>query len=402
MKKERIWIVSEMFYPDETSTAYIMTNIANSLAADLDVHVLCGPSGYDDLKTNYKGNPNFTIHRINAFNFNKNYVFQRLIRLLLISLGMLLHGLFKVKGNDKLLLVTNPALAIPLFSILKKIKGFSYFILVHDVFPENLIPAKILPSKNNLLYKLLTLIFDWSYRQGNHLIVLGRDMKEILTKKTHGKNSITIIENWADLEEITPEPFLQNELIIQKKLEDKIVFLFAGNLGRLQGLPFLFDIIKQVNNDLLHFAFVGDGALLPQLKETVLTNKIENVSFWGTFPRKAQSKFLNASTFGVVTLDSDVFGLGVPSKSYNILAAGKPIFFLGNKNSEIAQMISEHDCGIVFTQDEENKILDFFNQLNFNKLDSFYQKGINSRLAAKTIFSKQNSLQKFKSLINNT
>lgn len=388
-----------MFYPDETSTAYIMTSIADSLGADLDVHVICGPSGYDELKNKQQSDKPFTIHRINAFNFNKNNVYQRLARLLLISFGMLFQGLFKIRKVDKVLLVTNPAFAIPLFSILKRMKGFSYFILVHDVFPENLLPAKILSSRENIIYKSLKTIYDWSYQQSNQLIVLGRDMKEIMSKKTNGKNNIAIIENWADLEKVNPEDFSQNELILQHGLANKIVFLFAGNLGRLQGLPFLFDIIREVNNDLLHFAFVGDGALYLSLTRRAGKEQLNNVSFWSTFPREQQNLFLNASHFGIVTLDPEVYGLGVPSKSYNILAAGKPIFFIGSKESEIAQMVIKNQCGIVFDKSEKEAIISFMDHLDFKILNRYEETGKQARNLAEKSYSRNAVLEKFRNLL---
>ncbi|MDL2290460.1 hypothetical protein LJB95_03550, partial [Paludibacteraceae bacterium OttesenSCG-928-F17] len=48
----KLWIVSELFYPDETGTGYILTKIANRLTQKYDVNVICGPTVYDkDKKT---------------------------------------------------------------------------------------------------------------------------------------------------------------------------------------------------------------------------------------------------------------------------------------------------------------------------------------------------------------
>ena len=41
--KRKLWIVTEVFYPDETATSYILTRIAEHLNACFDVHVICGP-----------------------------------------------------------------------------------------------------------------------------------------------------------------------------------------------------------------------------------------------------------------------------------------------------------------------------------------------------------------------
>ncbi|GAB1462410.1 glycosyltransferase family 4 protein [Pedobacter sp.] len=392
----KVWVVSEVFYPDETSTAYILTHIANELATQADVHVICGPSGYGDIKGSDLNLSKISFHRINLFNLDKNKLLQRLLRLIILSFSMFFIGLMKIGRRDKVLLVTNPAFAIPLFSLLRKLKGFNYFILVHDVFPENLIPAGLIKSSKNFLYRLLTSIFNWSYASANKLFVLGRDMKEVMRRKIGEKTKISIIENWSQTDEIYLTDFQHNELTAAKNLKEKIVLLFAGNLGRLQALEKYFEVIAKVKNPNVHFAFVGDGALLPHLKEIVAQNEIKNVSFWGSFPRDKQVVFLNASHFGVITLEEEVYGLGVPSKTYNILAAAKPVLFLGNKKSEVAMLTEEDRCGISFSWDQSLEIIKFIESLNERTITEYEVLGSRGRILAETKFSKENILNKFK------
>ncbi len=401
MDKKKIWIISEVFYPDETSTAYIMTNIAEALSEDAEVHVLCGPLGYGELQSSSKGLPGITFHRLNAFNFDKNNIINRLLRLLFLSMGMFFYGLFKINKKDSVFLVTNPALSIPLFSLLKKVKKFNYSILVHDVFPENLIPANIIRSKSNLIYMGLKSVFNWSYRKADKLIVLGRDMADIMSGKTKNKTEISIIENWADLENIQVSTFEENDLIEELGLRDKIVFLFAGNLGRLQGLSYLMELIKEVDNNLLHFVFVGNGALLEKLNDFAKTEELNNVTFLGSLPRSKQNVFLNACHFGIVTLEQEVYGLGVPSKTYNILASGRPVFFIGNKKSEVAQMINEFKCGVCFDKDERAETINFLNTLNERNLQVFRLMGLQARSVAEGNYAKEAILNKFKKIMLN-
>ena len=377
-----------------------MTKIAENLVGSAEVHVLCGPKGYGDLENDSNDNvEGVIIHRLKAFNLDKNNIVFRLLRLTFLSLGMFFFCLIKVTKNDKLLLVTNPALSVPLFGFLKNLKKFQFYILVHDVFPENLIAANILKSKKNIIYRLLRNIFNSSYSQANKLFVLGRDMAQIMSKKTSIKTKITIIENWADLDNICPTSFIDNPIIKEHNLQEKIVFLFAGNLGRLQGLNFLFDIISLINNDLIHFLFVGNGAMFSELKEIKNQKELKNILFLGSLPRNQQSNFLNASHFGVVTLEQEVLGLGVPSKSYNILAAGKPIFFIGNQLSEIAQLINESSCGVSFGMNEKNEIVNFLDNLNFKNVIQYSEMGILGRKVAHEKYSRDAILLKFKNEI---
>jgi glycosyltransferase involved in cell wall biosynthesis len=401
LNRKKIWIISELFYPDEASTGYIMTCIAKSIAQDHDVHVICGPIGYDKLVDSRDENFEFCIHRIKALNFNKNNIVGRLIRLIALSFRMFLKAFSSIKKNDTVFIVTNPAFVIPLFAVIKIIKQNKLIILVHDVFPENLISSKIIYSIKNPVYKLTKSVFDWSYCQANLLIVLGVDMLDIIQKKTHFNHPVVTIENWANTEEINPHPFSSNTLINKYGFHDKFVFTFAGNLGRVQGLEFIFKIIKKIKNPKVHFIFIGSGALFESLNEEIKQQGITSVTFTGPLSRDQQNVFLNAAHFGLVTLSSELYGLGVPSKTYNIMAAGKPILFIGHKKSEIARMVTEENCGFVFDDNEEIEILRFFNEIDEEKITEAENMGIRARKLAETKYSQPYILNKFKQIVNN-
>lgn len=396
--KERIWIISEMFYPDETATSYIMTQIAKSLSEASIVNVLCGPIGYDFISNEATWDSNsIKIYRVRIPNFNKNILFFRVVRFLFLSLGMFCKGLFLIKKTDRVLIVTNPAFNIPLFSLIKILKRNKYFILVHDVFPENIVAAGILKRTDSFYFKVIERVYDWSYYQADSLIVLGRDMKEVMQKKTKYKTNIKIIENWADTEAISSEKFETNSIIQKLYLQDKIVFMFAGNIGRVQGLEYLFNVIQKTNNPLIHFLFIGDGSNLNSLKKTFANNK--NITFLNYISRSEQNIFLNACHVGIVTLSPKLYGLGVPSKTYNIMAAGKPILFIGNKKTEVAQLLYESECGYVYSPEEDDRLLYFFQLFDRNSLIQAKEKGVKARCLAEYKYSKKAIIEKFENAI---
>jgi len=391
-----------MFYPEEVSTAYIMTKIANKISADAEVHVICGPIGYDKIikKSDAEDNPQLIYHRISTFNLNKNNILFRLFRLLFLSFGMFFKGLFLIKRGETAFIVTNPAFIIPYYGIIKKIKKNRLIILVHDVFPENLIPSKVISSTRNIFYRIIKKVFDWGYNQADKLIVLGSDMLEIMRNKTRSDISIEIIENWADVEHIYPLDITENPLVQKYQLQGKIIFNFSGNIGRVQGLEFLFRIITKVNNPLIHFLFIGDGAMRSYLQHYVEQNHITCVTFAGSRPRNEQVYFLNAANFGLVTLDENLYGLGVPSKSYNIMAAGKPILFIGNLNTEIGRMVQTKNCGYAFGCDSELALIEFFNNLSYSDLENAHIMGQKARELAETSYNQYVILERFKHAIS--
>lgn len=330
-QSKRLWIISELFPPDETSTSYIMGEIANTMVQKYRVGVICGPEIYDkrkklDTKHKFKLNESIDIYRAEGANLDKNTAKGKIMSFILMSKRMITLVKQHVRKNDKVLMVTNPAPMILLMAILKKKIGFEFNILVHDVFPENTKPAGIkLP-----MYGFIKHIFDVAYSKADQLIALGRDMANVLEHKVINNDNrpkVIIIENWADIDEIKPQPFP----------EGKIVMEYAGNIGRVQGLDRVMDRLP----DDIEFHLYGTGAM----EKTLKSRKQKNVFFHGPYFRSQQNDVLAACHISLVTLQDGMYGLGVPSKTYNILASGRPVLFLGPVNSEIDMLVKENGIG---------------------------------------------------------
>lgn len=329
--KQTLWIVTELFPPDETSTSYIMGEIANAMARKYYVAIVCGPEIYDKRKKLDENNkfyldPNIKVYRAEGADLDKNTTKGKALSFLIMSKRMMALVKMLVKKGDKVLMVTNPAPMVVLMGRLKEKIGFELNILVHDVFPENTKPAGL----NLPFYGLFKRVFDKAYSKADQLIVIGRDMKEVMEQKldrfTH-KPVYTIIENWGDIEGIKPQNFPQGKIILQ----------YAGNIGRVQGLD---KVIAHLTDD-VEFHLYGTGAMEESLKKLGLPN----VFFHGPYFRSQQNDVLAACDIAVVTLQDGMYGLGVPSKTYNILASGRPVLFLGPENSEIDLLVREKGIG---------------------------------------------------------
>ena len=402
--KKKLWIVSELFFPEETATGYYITEIARHIAQYQEVNIICGPVSYEkfsNLKSNETNLPvNINVFRVKALSLDKNFLLLRIIRFISLTLSLSYEIVKRVKKNDQVWLVTNPAFLVPVAALIAKLKQFNLTILVHDMFPENLVPVNLL-TQRNIFYQLLKYIFDKSYQSADKIVACGRDMATLIESKVgiENKSKIVVIENWADVDTIYP--INKNKITIygNLNLQNKIIFQFAGNIGRLQGLDLLIEAISECSNDLLHFVFIGEGAFKNKLKEIVNTKELGNVSFLGSFSRSRQNEFLNACDMGIVSLYDSMFGLGVPSKSYNILAAGKPILYLGNKKSEIALMINEHEIGWQFEMNDKKGLINFFSSIDNNFINDINRKSIEARLVAESKYSKATILKKYDELL---
>ena len=401
--KETIWIISELFPPDETSTAFILGEIANVLVTKYDVKVICGPEIYDkrrktDPNNKFVLNPKIEVTHVKGVDLDKNTFWGKAMRFVVISKQLFQTAKKRIKEGDKVLLVTNPAPVVAMVSNLRKKRNFELNILVHDVFPENTKPAGLkLPS---FIYNVLKKVFDNAYSEADQLIVLGRDMKTVMEEKlvlckARRQNQaqqahqpkMTIIENWADLDIIFPQE--------SKAYSDKVVLGYAGNIGRVQGLQSILEFIDAANNMQLEFHLWGTGAEEINLKGLVAEKKLNNVFFRGAYLRSKQCEVINSCDLALVTLAEGMYGLGVPSKTYNIMAAGKPILYIGDVNSEIGLLVKEKKIGYVFETKDKEGIVSFLSSLSLERLSEFKEMGQRARLIAENEYSKEIILNKF-------
>lgn len=389
----RLWIISELFPPDETSTAFILGEIANVMDQKYEVKVICGPEIYDkrkktDPNNKFVLNSHIEVTHVKGVDLDKNTFFGKTMRFAVISRQLYQTAKKSIKEGDKVLLVTNPAPVVALISRLRKKRPFELNILVHDVFPENTAPAGLKLPK--IAYGILKNLFDKAYSRADQLIALGRDMKRVLERKVErfeNHPKVSIIENWADLDIVSPMEL--------EKHPDKFVLEYAGNLGRVQGLQAMIEDIQKAGNDKMKFHLWGTGAEENSLKDYVSNHGMNNIVFHGAYLRSKQSEVINSCDLALVTLAEGMFGLGVPSKTYNIMAAGKAVLFIGEPNSEIGLLVKEKQIGYVFEPSDREGIVKFLSALSPEKCIEFAEMGKRARKVAETEYAKEIILNKF-------
>jgi len=363
----KLYIITELFPPDETSTAYILGEMANASAKEYEVHVICGPEVYDkrkkiDVEHPFHLDSTVTVHRVKGIGIDKNKALGKALSFLMMSWRLQRLSKDLIKSGDKVLLVTNPAPLILLISRLRKKRQFELNVLVHDVFPENTIPAGLKMPK--AVYRFVKKRFDKAYSRVDKFLTLGRDMAEVVKGKAGNNAKVTIVENWADVDTIMPQLMPEGNI----KLE------YAGNIGRVQGLDKLVNELPQG----VELHFYGTGAMENSLKAMGLPN----VFFHGPYFRSQQNEVLAACHVAIVTLSENMYGLGVPSKTYNIMAAGRPIIYFGPEKGEIALMIKENHIGYIGWPETWD-------------MEELKEMGKRARELAETIYSKEAILNKY-------
>ena len=122
---------------------------------------------------------------------------------------------------------------------------------------------------------------------------------------------------------------------------------------------------------------------------------MDNVFFHGPYFRSKQNEVLNACDIALVKLAKNMLGIGVPSKAYNILAAGKPILYIGHPDSEISQVVTENKIGYTFDNDDLNGIRSFLENLQIEDIEELNYMGKKARHLAEEKYAKSIILEKF-------
>lgn len=337
---KKTYLVTEYYHSNQNTTGYLFHKLYIHLKKVYGSE-LCLIIKED--KNNDVIDPESII--VKDLNLNKKSLIQRLFFELIISFRFFIKILKNVKKQDLVFTGTTPIFLLVVIYFAKKMIGFKWVLLVHDVFPENLVSAKVL-KKENFLYKILKKVFDVFYATPEKLIVIGQDMKNLVDTKTNQSNSV-VIQNWIDENDIEVEEKSSNEILKKLNWENESpVFQFFGNIGRVQGVDNIIEAIKLIEpSKRPKFLFMGDGAYVEQLNHAIETLNDPNIQYIGPVKQNAKSKGLNAGDIAIVTLAEGMLGLGVPSKAYFSMAADKPLLAIMDEYSEVACMIKAHQIG---------------------------------------------------------
>jgi colanic acid biosynthesis glycosyl transferase WcaI len=362
----RLWVVSELYYPEETSTGYFLTRIAEGLADRYDVQIVCSRPTYSerDVPVEWKETRRrTTIHRMRSTRFNKDKLLGRIANLVSFTVVGLLFCMRHISKGDRLLIVTNPPTLPPLVGMLSKWRRARSVLLVHDVYPEVLVATGHAVAGGRV-DRLLRKITSWTYGLYDDVVVLGRDMAEVARPKlANSSTRLHIVPNWGDVDEIAPIARDTNAFRQQHGFGDRAVVQFSGNLGRTHDIESVLNAAEIVGSQGPLFCFVGYGGKTALLDRFRIDGGDGNIRFLPRQPRAALNAMLTSADATVIAFVDQMYGVSVPSRMYNIMAAGVPIIAMSHPASELAQVVTEEGCGWVIEPSDAQGLSDIARNL---------------------------------------
>jgi putative colanic acid biosynthesis glycosyltransferase WcaI len=218
---------------------------------------------------------------------------------------------------------------------------------IQDVFPDAAVQTGAITDRR------IIAVASWlersSYRLADAVTVLSDDLRANVVGKVPDRRAATVhtIPNFVDTTRIVPgdrmTPY-RRELGIGAEP----VVLYAGNIGYSQSVGLLLEAARELPR--VTFLVNGEGVGRDAL--VVAADGLENVRFAGYVPDDRLGELLATGDVHTVPLRRGLARVSVPSKTYSILAAGRPVVAAIDTDTEIPRLLAASGGGVAVPPDD--------------------------------------------------
>ena len=340
----KITLIHRYFWPEKAPYAQMLLHIAKGLSEEgYKVDVLTSkPTHHTEDSIPAKSTEDYEgirIKRLPLLPEPKRNLVLRALNSWLFGISVFLRLLFS--SNDVVMVATTPPVIIAMFvrwaSFIKK---FQYIYHCQDLHPEAMSALGL--NRNSIIYKIFNSVDKANITKASKVVVLSEDMKRTLSLRNITVENVCVLNNFI---------FEKNEV---KKNNDRFLdsncfnVLFAGNLGKFQGLEYLIEAAWETKeNKNIRYNIVGDGVERNKLRSQAGDLIDDTVFFHGHVPVEKALMYMVQANMGLIMLNKRVVEYAFPSKTMMYLSVGLPILVATEADSDLARMITDNDFGIV-------------------------------------------------------
>jgi colanic acid biosynthesis glycosyl transferase WcaI len=338
--RPRVIFVNRVYWPSTAATAQLLADLTAGLAAaGWEVHVIAAGMGPD----HYEG---VAIHRTGGDERHDGLASQALNYLRFLRAARQQVGRL-VEPGDVVVPLTDPPLLAGLFSgddVTRR--GGMVVHWLQDVYPEILSA-----HAGSWLTAPLAPVKAWrnrAWRRAARCVPVGEEMAALVAAAGVPVERIRISPNWAPRE--LDRPAEAGAIALRRAawgVEDKFVVAYSGNLGRVHEFAAVIDAAARLRErtDIV-FLCIGTGPRFAEVQAAAQSRGLGNVRFLPPETRENLPAALAAADVHLVTLKPAFHQLVYPSKLAGVLAAGRPVLFVGPVEGEIARLLMREDCGL--------------------------------------------------------
>ncbi len=352
----KILMLANYYYPERVASSYLAENRREAFAQagfDMVLYTPVPTRGIsEEVREEYKHrlreeelDGRLVVHRFPLIREGKNPI-QRAFRYFL-SICKLYRCARKEKNVDVLFIGSTPPINGLMFKGIKKKLGCKIVYNVQDVFPDSLVNTGM-TKKGSLLWKIGRKIENLTYRNADTVAVISEDFKRNLLAKGVPEEKLVMIRNWVDENAVVDIPRQENELFDTYGLDrNKFYVCYSGNVGMTQNMDMLLDVAESLKeNENIGFIIVGDGAYKKQVEDRIAAENIRNVTMIPFQPYEKISQVFSLGDCGLIISKAGVGSNSVPSKTWSVMSASRPVLASFDKGSELDDIVTNSNCGI--------------------------------------------------------
>jgi len=297
-------------------------------------------------------------------------------------------------------IAANPALWIWLpFVYYVSLRHKPAIFSVHDVYPDVGITLGIF--RNKFIISIVAGLERYCLNHSRMVRVLSESFRPGLRNLGTPDSKLALIYDWVDTELIRPLS-KDNSFARENQLAECFVILYAGNIGLSQGLENVLVAADQLAEQPdIHFLFVGDGPGRDQLIAWAGAHQLTNVQFVPFQPRDRLPEVLASADVSLVLLRKGIGTGSLPSKTFSILASGRPVIASVDQKSETWDLIQKAHAGLCIEPENPSELVKAILMLK-NDRNLREELGINGRIWAERRHSPQSATIQFEELLEKT
>jgi len=353
----RIAVLCPHFDPDTAPTGVVISRIVHELAArGHELHVVTAlpwyrehriEAGWDGKWVRRERTEWGSITRVHPFpGTDKRNLLRRALGFVGFSA---LSGLASLRGGRvDAVVAMSPPLTMGLTAwITQLVRRGPLVFNIQDVFPDAAVETGAIANAH--VIRVARWLERVSYHRAAAVTVLSDDLRDNVAAKVSPsrRSRVHVIPNFVDTEFIRPADRLtafRSELGIG----DEPVVLYAGNVGFSQSLELVLEAARRFPG--ATFVINGDGAARASLQASAAD--LTNVRFSGYQPKERVPEVLATGDIHLVPLKQGLGRVSVPSKTYSILAAGRPVLAAIDPGTEVPRMLAASGGGVAVPPDD--------------------------------------------------
>lgn len=252
---------------------------------------------------------------------------------------------------DLVMYSTPPITFCNVIEYIKKRDGAKSYLLLKDIFPQNAVDIGMM-QKNGLkgiLYRFFRDKEKKLYKISDYIGCMSKANIEYVIRNNPEINSDKVILCPNCIEPIDMSISTDIRKHLREKYDipqDKTVFVYGGNLGRPQGIPFIIKCLKkQKENKTAFFLIVGDGTEFGKLEEFFDKEKPDNMKLMSKLPKDDYDTMVAACDVGLIFLDHRFTIPNFPSRLLSYMQAKLPVLAVTDPNTDVGKVITEGGFG---------------------------------------------------------